>query len=199
MANMKRAGEFLWPNDIVPPVYFANAQWAVTDYGLECLTEAYAIERDRLTERWHDDATVSDWVMHLADRDWCDLDYLCEAFDVALRHHRVKGRTLINLQLSRRRAEHERVQDALAEVAARVGGLGPTATRSDLDILRQLLAEERAEAERGGRADIAAQVENLTLRGETVRAIAGRLGVDKSSVNRMQQRLKGNAPLRRVK
>lgn len=43
--------------------------WAVTDYGLECLADEYAIEKKRLRE--------NDWLDHMAGKTWVDMrDFL---------------------------------------------------------------------------------------------------------------------------
>lgn len=43
--------------------------WAVTDYGVECLESAYAIEKSRI----HD----IDWPLHMAEKQWPDMyDFL---------------------------------------------------------------------------------------------------------------------------
>lgn len=43
--------------------------WAVTDYGVECLTRDYCIEKERLTEE--------DWPLHMAEKPWVDMyDFL---------------------------------------------------------------------------------------------------------------------------
>lgn len=78
---------FKWPNDITPPVYFANTQWAVTKFGLESLTWEYAIERKRLAEL--------DWVEHVCSKTWADVHSFCEAYEVALIFHRIRGRSAI--------------------------------------------------------------------------------------------------------
>jgi len=50
-------------------------QWAVTKYGLECRDGSYAIPSARV---WEDD-----WVEHMADKDWVDLDDFVETLRVA--------------------------------------------------------------------------------------------------------------------
>lgn len=106
---------FEWPNNIQPPVYFANHQWAVTPYGLECLTLHYAIERSRLLERVSTEGNpydVSDWVMHLAGKTWCDVQQFCEAFEVALNVLKIKGRTTVNIEKSKALALREKGEQA---------------------------------------------------------------------------------------
>lgn len=184
---------FKWPNEICGPVYFANSQWAVTDYGLESLAHPLAIERARLSERCHDDPRLSDWVIHLSGKDWVDLDAFCSAFERAITHHRVKGRTLIDIAASRREAQREREADALFDIAERSGGLRQGAGLGDLAILRQLLAEERAAASELNdtfpesdivdyRGEIVNQIEEMHGSGYSVETIAIRLAVPAQQV-----------------
>jgi hypothetical protein len=79
---------YQWPHEIVPPIWFANSQWAVTDYGIECLTSYYIIDAKRLgmlTDR--SAGILYDWPVHLAEKTWVDLDAFAQAFEFALRHH----------------------------------------------------------------------------------------------------------------
>lgn len=87
---------FKWPYNISLPVYFANRQWAVTKYGLECLTSDYPIERLRLSER-HVGTNLSMWVLHMTEKDWCDIREFAEALEMAMLIHKVKGRSLIDM------------------------------------------------------------------------------------------------------
>ena len=79
---------YKWPYAITPPILFANGQWAVTRYGLECLTSNYPIEAKRLTERGPGGrAEMYDWPPHLAEKEWVDVPAFLEAFQEALRVH----------------------------------------------------------------------------------------------------------------
>jgi hypothetical protein len=104
---------FIFPNGIQAPIFYSNAQWAVTKYGIESLTTPYEIERDRLTERaayignW-----CSDWVVHLADKIWVDVHLFADALRHALLIHKVRGRTLIDIDASVDRALKEREKHA---------------------------------------------------------------------------------------
>lgn len=78
-----------WPNDIAGPVYFSNASWAVTGYGLESLIAYYPIQAACLGEARGD---YSNWLLHLAEKEPFAERYgeLVEAFRVALRCHKVR-------------------------------------------------------------------------------------------------------------
>lgn len=60
-------------------VYWRGRQWAATKYGVECRDGCYAIERTRL---WEEDNEHS-WIMHMAGKDWVDLEDFAEALRVA--------------------------------------------------------------------------------------------------------------------
>lgn len=66
------------------PIYYEGRQWAVTAYGLECRDGTYAIAADRL---WEEEAEYG-WVLHMAEKNWVDV----EDFIVALCLARVKHR-----------------------------------------------------------------------------------------------------------
>ena len=83
---------FEWPNDIEPPIHYANAQWAVTDYGIERLTDEYAIEASRLGEIAPDELSagirgVSDWIVHLSMKRDVDIELFVDAFRAATKVH----------------------------------------------------------------------------------------------------------------
>lgn len=52
--------------------------WAVTDYGVECLTTNYAIPKDRLGE--------SDWKKHMCGKTWIVAEDVCDSLDYAKAH-----------------------------------------------------------------------------------------------------------------
>jgi len=60
-------------------VIWRGRQWAATKYGVECRDGCYAIERKRL---WEEDDTHS-WIMHMAEKEWIDLEDFAEALRVA--------------------------------------------------------------------------------------------------------------------
>ena len=47
------------------PIIQRTKYWAVTTYGMECLTSYYPIEANRLWE--------SDWIDHMKGKDWVDM------------------------------------------------------------------------------------------------------------------------------
>lgn len=57
----------------VSPIRKQFGQWAVTTYGLECLTDSYAIDKARLKE--------PDWERHMSEKTWV----LMEDFSAALK------------------------------------------------------------------------------------------------------------------
>jgi len=70
--------------DLTQPVYYRNAQWAVTGYGMECLDQTYYFEASRLGEGRDD---LPDWPLHLAEKEWVNPDLFLEAFMIALSVH----------------------------------------------------------------------------------------------------------------
>jgi hypothetical protein len=82
-----KAEAYDWPNEIKPPIRFANSQWAVTSYGLECLTSYYPIEAARLTETRPGTRDMYDWPPHMAEKEWVNVPAFIEAFGQALRIH----------------------------------------------------------------------------------------------------------------
>src|SRR4051794_21428864 len=66
---------------------FQNAQWAVTDWGMEAAhpEPPYEFEAERFTETTVREAiTYYDWPVHLAEKDWVDIESFIEAFSRAL-------------------------------------------------------------------------------------------------------------------
>lgn len=70
-------------------VHLRNAQWAVTDYGLESVNRQsdYYIAKERLLETTHRDREYYDWPIHMAEKSWVDVGAFNEAYEVALRIH----------------------------------------------------------------------------------------------------------------
>lgn len=72
------------PHPYEPPMPRIIAQfgeWAVTEFGIECLTHPYEIQWDAITDSVIDDEY---WLRNLAKKDWVKLDDFAEA----LRHGR---------------------------------------------------------------------------------------------------------------
>jgi hypothetical protein len=72
--------------------YYKNAQWAVTDYGIELLgnlvTGGYAIDKARLLrKRRLLGELVYSWPVDMAYKTWVDVDAFNAAFEQALKHH----------------------------------------------------------------------------------------------------------------
>ncbi len=65
--------------------------WRVTAQGLESLDESYWVECTRLNEvRPFSDGRRSDWLLHMAEKTWVDLDDFIAAFCVAIAVYRTK-------------------------------------------------------------------------------------------------------------
>lgn len=77
-------------------IWWRGKQWAVTAYGIECLNGDYEIEADRLAEGFPEDegGDSSDgilfddtWAVHMAEKNWVDIDEFATAWLVALALH----------------------------------------------------------------------------------------------------------------
>lgn len=71
----------------VPAIIAQFGEWVVTPFGVECLTQAYQIQWDSLTDSVTDDEY---WLRHLAKKDWVNLHDFIEA----VRHGRTIHRFL---------------------------------------------------------------------------------------------------------
>jgi hypothetical protein len=76
------------PARLSKPVYWQGRQWAVTAYGLECLTYNYFIEASRL---WENEKNHG-WVMQIAPKIWSDTCDFAEALRIARHVHRDRVR-----------------------------------------------------------------------------------------------------------
>jgi hypothetical protein len=95
---------------------FQNHQWAVTDYGIECVNHTYPIEARRLlTRRGVGQGKFYDWPLHMAQKSWVDIEAFIEVFRTALELHagKYKGKVdtdmlLASISEARHRArEHD--------------------------------------------------------------------------------------------
>lgn len=70
--------------------------WAVTKYGVECLTAYYPIEKSRLNEQ--------DWVYHMAGKSWVNMQDFKAALEYAQHAYKPKkpGRNQRNVSTSTR-------------------------------------------------------------------------------------------------
>lgn len=59
----------------IDPIIKRFGTWAVTEYGVECLTTHYAIPKARLKEE--------DWHKHMIGKTWTVAEDVCEALDFA--------------------------------------------------------------------------------------------------------------------
>jgi len=60
---------------------FENAEWLVTEDGLEHKTTGYFIERESLGQRREDGLWT--WPLHMAEKSWCAMTPFAEAFSCA--------------------------------------------------------------------------------------------------------------------
>jgi len=91
IAYERHGGENPLPTEPgVPSIIAQFGEWVVTPFGVECLTNAYQIQWDSLTDSVTDDEY---WLRHLAKRDWVNLHDFIEA----VRHGRTIHRFLQGL------------------------------------------------------------------------------------------------------
>lgn len=64
-------------------ILWRGRQWAVTEYGIECLDGSYWCEAKGLGE----DLPNHSWPEHMADKSWVDVDDFATAWMVALAIH----------------------------------------------------------------------------------------------------------------
>lgn len=70
-------------------IWWRGRQWAVTEYGIECLDGTYTIEKARLLDGFPEwDAMVP---THMAEKEWVDIDELTTAWLVGLLMHGYHG------------------------------------------------------------------------------------------------------------
>ena len=69
--------------DALHPVWWRGRQWAVTELGVEALDGTYFFEARRLVE----DIEVHPWPLHMAEKNWVDVDDFTTAWMVALVLH----------------------------------------------------------------------------------------------------------------
>lgn len=91
IAQERHGGENPMPGEPpVPTIITQFGDWAVTPFGVECLTNAYEIQWDSLTDERVDDEF---WLSNLAKKEWVNL----RDFADALRHGRKIHRFLQGL------------------------------------------------------------------------------------------------------
>jgi hypothetical protein len=88
---------------------FKNAQWAVTGYGVEVLPPEpeYFIEADRLAERTIDGRLLN-WPLHMARKEWVEIELFLTAFKTALDIHMEKYGAPIVPELIEKSFQHAR-------------------------------------------------------------------------------------------
>lgn len=99
LAHERHGGENPLPTEPgVPAIIAQFGEWAVTPFGVECLTQAYQIQWDSLTDPITDDEY---WLRHLAKKEWVDLHNFIEA----VRHGRTIHRFLQNISANNERPD----------------------------------------------------------------------------------------------
>jgi len=68
--------------DRLVKVYWKGRQWAATRFGVQARDGSYSIDRKRL---WEDEDQYG-WIMHMAEKDWVNLEDFAEALRVARIH-----------------------------------------------------------------------------------------------------------------
>lgn len=82
----------------VPAIIAQFGEWVVTPFGVECLTSAYEIQWDSLTDPVTDDEY---WLRHLSKKDWVNLHDFIEA----VRHGRTIHRFLQDISHNNERPD----------------------------------------------------------------------------------------------
>jgi hypothetical protein len=76
---------------------WGNHQWVVTSYGIEAMGHNhYNVPMERLATLREGHPGAADWPLHVAERDWVDIEAFLEAFFYALDHHRPEGHELVD-------------------------------------------------------------------------------------------------------
>lgn len=69
--------------EALAPIWWRGRQWAVTEFGLECLDGTYPIEKSRLREGLEKHC----WPEHMTEKNWVNADDFITAWLVALAMH----------------------------------------------------------------------------------------------------------------
>ncbi len=86
IAQERHGGDNPMPGEPpVPTIITQFGDWAVTPFGVECLTHAYQIQWDSLTDNRVDDHF---WLSNLAKKDWVNLYDFAEAIRHGRKIHR---------------------------------------------------------------------------------------------------------------
>jgi hypothetical protein len=80
-------------------IWWRGKQWAVTEYGIECLDGCYFIEANRILEEIEGDHPWP-WPCHMAEKEWVDADEFATAWLVAIVLHG-HGRKLSKTKVER--------------------------------------------------------------------------------------------------
>jgi hypothetical protein len=139
---------------------FQNHQWAVTEDGVKSIKPApiYPIEAHRLLERRGvGEGKFYDWPLHMARKNWVDIEAFIEAFSTALQLHAGKYKGKVDpdmLQASifeaRRETEKEKIAAESPLGSANSGAPTPSAAgRRSAPPRRRLLRQAGAPAARG--------------------------------------------------
>lgn len=105
------------------PVYYRNKQWAVTGYGIECLTQRYEIDARALGDSWN--KKLPDWPSHMREKSWVQMEAFLPAFIIALTVHCGKFKPQFQKDWygpTMRHLEREKRRDAEFEAALESSG-----------------------------------------------------------------------------
>jgi hypothetical protein len=136
------------------PIYFQNDQWAVTSFGLERVNgRQYFLEGAALAEirEWRN-TIIPGMALHLAEKEWVDLDLMMPAFAVGVAchvcHHRFGAHWYRNalLAVHAMRVDQWNYHNQLRQkCSSRIFGMDEAALAQSEDAWRQ--RAERSEQE----------------------------------------------------
>ena len=68
-------------------IWWRGKQWAVTAYGIECLDGCYFIEKTRFLEGLTEKPHPYPWPLHMAEKNWVDVDEFTTAWMIGILLH----------------------------------------------------------------------------------------------------------------
>jgi hypothetical protein len=93
-------------------ILWQGRQWVITTRGMEPLDHRYWIEKGRLAEtRPFSEGTLGDWLLHMAEKNWVDIEDFIRAWQVACKlHHTDLGRIDVTQSIKEARTLHQSMQ-----------------------------------------------------------------------------------------
>ncbi len=91
--------------------YFENSQWRLERRGIESTNPKrfYQIDADRLGETTERNGVVYyDWPLHMAEKDWVNLNEFIEVFDRGLDAHKGQLKSPRDDEMFKRSCDHAR-------------------------------------------------------------------------------------------